>query len=71
MQLPTSLIEIRIDGCTPQQIETALRCATIPVIGRIHRDRFLLDVRTILDRDIPALIVSVSEAAQTQFGTDQ
>jgi hypothetical protein len=32
------------------------------VIGRIHRNRFLLDVRTVMDRDLPALAQSVSEA---------
>jgi L-seryl-tRNA(Ser) seleniumtransferase len=62
LQLPTTLIEIRIDGHSPQQIEAALRRATIPVIGRIHRDRFLLDVRTIMDRDLPVLSQSIREA---------
>jgi L-seryl-tRNA(Ser) seleniumtransferase len=55
LQLPTTLIEVRIAGLAPQQIEEALRLAAVPVIGRIHRARFLLDVRTILDRDIPVL----------------
>jgi L-seryl-tRNA(Ser) seleniumtransferase len=62
LQLPTTLVEIVIAGHSPQQIEAALRRATTPVIGRIHRDRFLLDVRTILDRDLPALAQSMNEA---------
>lgn len=62
LQLPTTLIEFVIAGHSPQQIEAALRRATTPVIGRIHRDRFLLDVRTILDRDLSALAQSMSEA---------
>jgi L-seryl-tRNA(Ser) seleniumtransferase len=62
LQLPTTLIEVRIDGFTPQQIEAELRRASTPVIGRIHRDRFLLDVRTLMDRDLPALVQSISEA---------
>ena len=60
--LPTTLIEIRIQGATPSRIEAALRQATTPVIGRIHRGRFLLDVRTIFDRDITALSDSLGEA---------
>jgi L-seryl-tRNA(Ser) seleniumtransferase len=63
LQLPTTLIEVRIAGWSPQQIEDALRRATVPVIGRIHRDRFLLDVRTLMDRDLPALADSLRQVA--------
>jgi len=62
LRLPTTLLEVRVDGSTPQQIDEALRAVRTPVIGRIHRDRFLLDVRTILDRDIPVLAESLHEA---------
>lgn len=62
LQLPTTLIEVVIAGYSPQQIEAALRRATVPVIGRIHRDRFLLDARTVLDNDLPALAQSMAEA---------
>jgi L-seryl-tRNA(Ser) seleniumtransferase len=63
LRLPTTLIEVRIAGYSPERIEAALRRASTPVIGRIHRDRCLLDVRTILDRDLPALARSLAEAA--------
>jgi L-seryl-tRNA(Ser) seleniumtransferase len=62
LQLPTTLIEVVIAGFSPQQIEAALRRATVPVIGRIHRDRFLLDVRTVQDHDLAALARSMAEA---------
>ena len=62
LQLPTTLLEVVIAGHSSQQVEAALRRASTPVIGRIHRDRFLLDVRTILDRDLPALSQSMKEA---------
>ncbi|MBK5277066.1 MAG: L-seryl-tRNA(Sec) selenium transferase [Desulfuromonadales bacterium] len=62
LQLPTALIEVRVDRCSAQQIETALRRTKVPVIGRIQNDRFLLDVRTILDRDLPDLGRSLTEA---------
>ena len=64
LQLPTTLIEVRIGDFSPQRIEGALRRSAVPVIGRIHRDRFLLDARTILDRDLPALARSLAEACQ-------
>jgi len=62
LQLPTVLIEVRITGHSPQQIEAALRRAATPVVGRIHRDRFLLDARTLLDRDLIPLSRSIAEA---------
>ena len=66
LQLPTTLIEVRIAGYSAQQIEAALRRATTPVIGRIHRDRFLLDVRTVMDRDLPVLAQSLAEVSASR-----
>jgi L-seryl-tRNA(Ser) seleniumtransferase len=66
LHLPTTLIEVCIAGLSPYQIEEALRLAAVPVIGRIHRDRFLLDARTIMDRDLPALSASLRQAAGAQ-----
>lgn len=71
LQLKTSLITVKIAGVSPQQIEAALRRAVVPVIGRIHRERFLLDVRTILDRDLPALSESLAWAAAQLTGGNQ
>ena len=50
---------MRIAGASPQQIEATLRRAAVPVVGRINRDRFLLDIRTIFDRELPALCESI------------
>jgi L-seryl-tRNA(Ser) seleniumtransferase len=66
LQLPTSLIEVRIAGWSPHQIEDALRNADVPVIGRIHRDRFLLDARTLMDRDLPALTASLRQISRAE-----
>lgn len=63
LQLPTTLIETRISGATPSRIESVLRRTSTPVVGRVHRDRFLLDARTILDKDFPPLLASLREAA--------
>jgi len=63
LQLPTTLIEVKINASTPCRIESVLRRATVPIIGRVHRDRFLLDARTILDSDFPPLLASLQEAA--------
>lgn len=63
LQLKTTLLEVTIADNSPQRVETALRRASTPVIGRINKGQFLLDVRTIMDQDIPALAQSLTEAA--------
>ncbi|MEI6306032.1 MAG: L-seryl-tRNA(Sec) selenium transferase, partial [Deltaproteobacteria bacterium] len=65
LQLPTTLIEVGIAGSSPQQIEEALRNSTPPVLGRINRDRFLLDIRTIHDSEFPFLAEALLQAADT------
>src|SRR5512133_732661 len=64
LQLSTTLIEVRIAGLSPQQTEDALRRAVVPVIGRIHRDRYLLDARTLMDGDLPVLVDSLSQVVR-------
>lgn len=61
LKLPTTLIEVKIYGVSAQQIEQALRMAKTAIIGRIHKERFLLDLRTILGNDIEPLIASLEE----------
>lgn len=70
LHLPTTQIEISIEGVSAQRIDAALRRTAIPVIGRIHRDRFLLDIRTIGECDIPALTDSIREAVEKLTGED-
>ena len=41
--------------------ESSLRKLSIPIIGRIESERFLLDVRTIQDREIADLVFSLTE----------
>ena len=55
LQLPTRLIALRSDRLSAGEIEAALRSASTPVIGRISKGVFLLDVRTIADDDLPLL----------------
>ncbi|HEY7446548.1 MAG TPA: L-seryl-tRNA(Sec) selenium transferase [Vicinamibacterales bacterium] len=48
-ELPTKVIAIVHAQTNAQQIADRFRCASPPIIGRIHEDRFLLDLRTIFD----------------------
>ncbi len=56
LNLPTFLITIKAEGWSPQQIDSAFRQGRVPVLGRIHKGQYLLDLRTLQDADIPALI---------------
>lgn len=58
-ELPTWLVAIRSDGCSAGEFETGLRQQPVPVIGRIARGDFLLDIRTVGDDDWPAVIDSL------------
>ncbi len=58
--LPLERIETRVLVIQPRQmavneLEKGLRMAKAPVIGRIARDKFLLDVRTVFDDQLPVL----------------
>lgn len=63
LRLPTKLIAVSCENLSPVEIEKTLRSAETPVIGRIAKDRFLLDTRTILDDDLPLLKISLQSLA--------
>ena len=45
--IPTCLLQIRLSGCSARAVETRLRQAEPPIIGRIQDDLILLDLRTV------------------------
>jgi L-seryl-tRNA(Ser) seleniumtransferase len=63
LELPTTLIQVTVSGLAPQEIEARLRGGVTPVIGRISKGAFLLDTRTILADDLPALTDSLRSLA--------
>ena len=54
-ELPTRCVGVKVNGMSANGIERAMREATPPVIGYIEDDLFLMDVRTILDEEIPII----------------
>jgi L-seryl-tRNA(Ser) seleniumtransferase len=64
LQLPTYLLDIAMTGISPRQLEGRLRSCEIPVLGRICRERFLLDLRTIPEDDFPFLIRALHSLGQ-------
>ncbi len=61
LELPTTLIAVTVVNMSANEVEERLRCAATPVIGRIAKGAFLLDLRTILDDDLPLLSEGLSE----------
>jgi L-seryl-tRNA(Ser) seleniumtransferase len=59
VQLPTTLLAVTAAGRSAGDIELAMRRAETPVIGRIARGVFLLDVRTLMDDDLPLVAAAL------------
>jgi L-seryl-tRNA(Ser) seleniumtransferase len=55
VELPTCLVAIEKAGVTADTLEARLRRLTPPIIARIERDRLVLDLRTVVPDDDPAL----------------
>ena len=45
-----------------EALARALRTGPEPVLGRIESGRLLLDLRTVSDRDVPALVRALARA---------
>jgi L-seryl-tRNA(Ser) seleniumtransferase len=60
MNLPTYLITVESDAWSAHSIDRAFRTSSIPVVGRINKQRYLLDLRTLLDEDLPALTAALT-----------
>jgi L-seryl-tRNA(Ser) seleniumtransferase len=48
-ELPTAVVSIEHPKLSANAIAQKFRSATPPIIGRIHDDRFLLDLRCVFD----------------------
>jgi L-seryl-tRNA(Ser) seleniumtransferase len=58
--LPTRLVSIRAEGVEPGLLSRRLREQDVPVISRVHRDRVLLDPRTIQEGDEEDVVAAVA-----------
>jgi L-seryl-tRNA(Ser) seleniumtransferase len=58
--LPTWVVAIEV--ANPNAFEKRLRLGEPPVIARIEKDRIVLDMRTVADREVEALVAAVKRA---------
>jgi L-seryl-tRNA(Ser) seleniumtransferase len=61
--LPTALIAVAVDA--PSDAARALRRGDPAVVARVQDDRLLLDLRTVLPREEPALATRLQEVLET------
>lgn len=69
--IPTRAVALEHEGMTPDQLETGLRLLPTPIIGRISKDRFLLDLRTIQTEYFDLIAQSIAQVAKAQQGREE
>ncbi len=64
LELPSRCIRLRVEGLPVNALELRLRRNDTPIIGRIENDAFVMDMRTILDDEIPILVSAIASALE-------
>ncbi len=59
--IPTKLLALRPTFCSVAELERRLRLRHPAIIGRIAQDNYLLDLRTVLDREIPEIATALQQ----------
>ncbi|HEY5864080.1 MAG TPA: L-seryl-tRNA(Sec) selenium transferase [Candidatus Tectomicrobia bacterium] len=59
--LPTRLLALRPTFCSVSELERRLRLRHPAIIGRIAQDQYLLDLRTVLDREIADIATALQQ----------
>jgi L-seryl-tRNA(Ser) seleniumtransferase len=65
LEIPTVLLGVGVEGRSAAWVEDRLRTQDPPVLGRIERDRFVLDIRTVLPKEdelVAAALVNLAAA---------
>jgi L-seryl-tRNA(Ser) seleniumtransferase len=60
--LPSWVVELSV--VNPAQFERKLRHLPIPVIARVEKERVILDMRTVSDEEVTALVAGVVDASR-------
>ena len=55
LELPSKCLRIKIKGLSVNKLEKAMRQNAPPIIGRIEKDAYVIDPRTLLDDDLPVI----------------
>jgi L-seryl-tRNA(Ser) seleniumtransferase len=55
LKIPSKGVGVKIQGISANAVEKEMRSNDIPIIGRIEEDRFIMDLRTIQDDELPII----------------
>ncbi|MFN2317966.1 MAG: L-seryl-tRNA(Sec) selenium transferase, partial [Gemmatimonadales bacterium] len=61
-ELPTTLVVLDPGPLGADGLALRLRLATTPVVARVHDGRVVLDPRTMVDEDVPAVVAAFASA---------
>ncbi|NWG01415.1 MAG: L-seryl-tRNA(Sec) selenium transferase [Syntrophaceae bacterium] len=61
-ELPTLVVAIKPFGFSVNHLEEKLRKGEPPIISRISKEELILDMRTVIDEEIPLLAVGIKNA---------
>lgn len=62
--LPTFVVSLESPSLSVNSLKKSFRLADPPVIGRIRKDRFFLDVRTVQDHELEKIAMAAEQAAR-------
>ena len=62
--LPTTLVAVRHERLSADELESRLRRHSPPIIARVERDQVVLDLRTVLDEQDETIIEGLSRSGQ-------
>ena len=69
--IPSWALAVRPSALKTPQLEKSLRRATVPVIGRVENDCFLLDMRTVRDDELEIIVESLWRSLVVGAGDEQ
>jgi L-seryl-tRNA(Ser) seleniumtransferase len=52
-RLPTYCVKVSVKGLSAEEIDRRMRSFAVPVVGRIKKDAYLLDMMTVFEEEIP------------------
>jgi L-seryl-tRNA(Ser) seleniumtransferase len=64
VEISTACVAVSHPHLRPGDLEERLRSGRPPVVGRIEKGRFLLDMRTVADDEVPDLVVALRVLSQ-------